>query len=202
MLVMAKKQRNRRLQAGGQPPAEVPEAAREGRSLSTMARICILVNTLSPSIFRILASMYYLYPECLILFRMQPEDRVQGHVTHSDACMQLCIGIALQALGALLLLGFLMSALGQSIPFLSDLSQSEAPASTSPTSGPQLYSYDIIETYPHDPNAFTQGLDYDKVDGADVFWESTGARRLKYSILSRIPCGMALSAPQDELLLC
>ncbi|CAK0785857.1 hypothetical protein CVIRNUC_009069 [Coccomyxa viridis] len=117
---MAKKQRTRRLQAGSQQPAEVAESAGEGRSLSTMARMCIL------------------------------------------------------ALGALLLLGFLMSALGQSIPFLSDLTQSEAPASASPSSGPQLYSYDIIETYPHDPNAFTQGLDYDKVDGADAFWESTG----------------------------
>ncbi len=99
---------------------------------------------------------------------------------------------ALQALGALLLLGFLMSALGQSIPFLSDLTQSEAPASASPSSGPQLYSYDIIETYPHDPNAFTQGLDYDKVDGADAFWESTGAHPFTQSILYRISCGMAI----------
>ena len=99
---------------------------------------------------------------------------------------------ALQALGALLLLGFLMSALGQSIPFLSDLTQSEAPASASPSSGPQLYSYDIIETYPHDPNAFTQGLDYDKVDGADAFWESTGAHPFTQSILNRISCGMAI----------
>ena len=49
MLVMAKKQRNRRLQAGSQPPAEVSEPTGEGRSLSTMARICILVTTLSSS---------------------------------------------------------------------------------------------------------------------------------------------------------
>ena len=100
--------------------------------------------------------------------------------------MQLSTGVALQALGALLLLGFLMSTLGQSIPFLSDLSQSEAPASASPSSGPQLYSYDIIETYPHDPSAFTQGLDYDKVDGADVFWESTGDP-FNHSMLTRYP---------------
>ena len=93
--------------------------------------------------------------------------------------MQPSTNTALQALVALLLLGFLMSALGQSIPFLSDLTQSEAPASASPSSGPHIYSYDIIETYPHDPNAFTQGLDYDKVDGADVFWESTGATPLQ-----------------------
>ena len=107
--------------------------------------------------------------------------------------MQLSTGTALQALGALLLLGFLMSALGQSIPFLSDLTQSEAPSSASPSSGPQLYSYDIIETYPHDPNAFTQGLDYDKVDGADVFWESTGAHPFGHPIIYRIPCCMAVS---------
>ena len=53
MLVMAKKQRTRRLQAGSQPPAEVPEPAGEGRSLSTMARMCILVTTLSPRVFNI-----------------------------------------------------------------------------------------------------------------------------------------------------
>ena len=126
------------------------------------------------------------HPECLTLFRIQPNDRVQEHLSHTVACMQLSSGTALQALGALLLLGFLMSALGQSIPFLSDLTQSEAPASAAPSSGPQLYSYDIVETYPHDPNAFTQGLDYDKVDGADVFWESTGAHPFAQSILYRI----------------
>ena len=49
MLVMAKKQRTRRFQAGSQPPAEVPDSATEGRSLSTMARMCILVTTLNPA---------------------------------------------------------------------------------------------------------------------------------------------------------
>ncbi|DBA89734.1 hypothetical protein WJX79_003529 [Trebouxia sp. C0005] len=44
-----------------------------------------------------------------------------------------------------------------------------------------LSNYSIIQTYPHDPNAFTQGLEYDQIcDSAspascqDVFWESTG----------------------------
>ena len=115
--------------------------------------------------------------------------------------MQLSTGTTLQALGALLLLGFLMSALGQSIPFLSDLTQSEAPASASPSAGPQLYSYDIVETYPHDPNAFTQGLDYDKVDGADVFWESTGAHPFSHPLLYRIPCCMALPHVDPKSLL-
>ena len=35
-----------------------------------------------------------------------------------------------------------------------------------------------MQTYPHDPNAFTQGLEYDKSCNAtacqDIFWESTG----------------------------
>ena len=38
-----------------------------------------------------------------------------------------------------------------------------------------------LQTYPHDPNAFTQGLEYDQIcDSAspascqDIFWESTG----------------------------
>jgi glutaminyl-peptide cyclotransferase len=32
------------------------------------------------------------------------------------------------------------------------------------------YSYNIINTYPHDVGAFTQGLVYEK----DIFYESTG----------------------------
>lgn len=38
------------------------------------------------------------------------------------------------------------------------------------TSEPQIYDYKVIETYPHDPEAFTQGLQY--VDG--VLYEGTG----------------------------
>lgn len=44
-----------------------------------------------------------------------------------------------------------------------------------------LSNYSITQTYPHDPNAFTQGLEYDQTcDSAnppscqDIFWESTG----------------------------
>ncbi|MEW5304621.1 MAG: hypothetical protein WDW36_007220 [Sanguina aurantia] len=45
---------------------------------------------------------------------------------------------------------------------------------------PLLWSYDTVAEYPHDPNAFTQGLTFDREcsDSSqqcfDVFWESTG----------------------------
>ncbi|MGC2660551.1 MAG: glutaminyl-peptide cyclotransferase [Bryobacteraceae bacterium] len=39
-----------------------------------------------------------------------------------------------------------------------------------PSSGTPVYKYRIVNTYPHDPNAFTQGLVY--LNGA--FYESTG----------------------------
>ena len=80
----------------------------------------------------------------------------------------------MQALGGLLMIGYLMGAFGQSFPFASQQSTTPAAASSPASAGPQLYSYDVVETYPHDPNAFTQGLDYDKVNGQDAFWESTG----------------------------
>lgn len=35
---------------------------------------------------------------------------------------------------------------------------------------PKLYSYEILETYPHDINAYTQGLEFDN----DTLYESTG----------------------------
>lgn len=95
------------------------------------------------------------------------KSRFSAHSMILTQCMQ--------ALGALLLIGFLVRALGQSFPFASQSSQSSPPAGTPTLNGPQLYSYDIIETYPHDPNAFTQGLEYDKVNGQDAFWESTGS---------------------------
>ena len=46
-------------------------------------------------------------------------------------------------------------------------------------SQPRLYSFSIKATYPHDPSAFTQGLEFDKLcvtpdNCTDVFWESTG----------------------------
>jgi glutamine cyclotransferase len=45
--------------------------------------------------------------------------------------------------------------------------------------GPQLYGYKVVAEFPHDPRAFTQGLQYDAVCNSkgvctDVFWESTG----------------------------
>lgn len=37
---------------------------------------------------------------------------------------------------------------------------------------PELYTYKILETYPHDSNAFTQGLEFE----GDTLYESTGKR--------------------------
>lgn len=37
---------------------------------------------------------------------------------------------------------------------------------------PIVYEYKIVNEYPHDPEAFTQGLEYNDKD--DTFWESTG----------------------------
>lgn len=44
---------------------------------------------------------------------------------------------------------------------------------------PRLHSYDIKAVYPHNPNAFTQGLEYEKLcfsaaNCTDILWESTG----------------------------
>lgn len=45
---------------------------------------------------------------------------------------------------------------------------------------PDLYSFEVVAEYPHDPKAFTQGLVFDRrCDGAggectDILWESTG----------------------------
>ena len=51
------------------------------------------------------------------------------------------------------------------------------PATTPPTSVP-TYSYNIINSYPHDPDAFTQGLVF--VDG--ILYESTGIKRTPSSL--------------------
>lgn len=45
--------------------------------------------------------------------------------------------------------------------------------------GPQLYTYEVVAEFPHDPRAFTQGLQHDTVCNSkgtcnEVFWESTG----------------------------
>lgn len=44
------------------------------------------------------------------------------------------------------------------------------PLASGPTGEPPMYTYEVIRTYPHDPNAFTQGLVYH--DG--MLYESTG----------------------------
>lgn len=52
-------------------------------------------------------------------------------------------------------------------------SRSEAPAATNPSTAPRptpTYTYRVVNVYPHDPEAFTQGLVY--LDG--VLYEGTG----------------------------
>ncbi|KAK9826436.1 hypothetical protein WJX81_005557 [Elliptochloris bilobata] len=50
--------------------------------------------------------------------------------------------------------------------------------SANQAAAPVLYTYKVVHEYVHDPDAFTQGLEYDTdcSSGAckDVFWESTG----------------------------
>ena len=41
------------------------------------------------------------------------------------------------------------------------------------TKKPEIYGYTILETYPHDPNAYTQGLEFNN----DTLYESTGQFR-------------------------
>lgn len=40
---------------------------------------------------------------------------------------------------------------------------------------PAVYRYEIVNKFPHDPTAFTQGFLYRLKDGADTFFESTGS---------------------------
>lgn len=70
----------------------------------------------------------------------------------------------------------------QSITILSDIK-------------PKLYTYEIVETYPHDIKAYTQGLEF----AGDVLYESTGQykesslRKTDYrtgEVLQHIPLGM------------
>ncbi len=46
---------------------------------------------------------------------------------------------------------------------------------------PQLFTYDVVKEYPHDPDAFTQGLQFDRAGATEFFWESTG-RQLYFSL--------------------
>jgi hypothetical protein len=38
----------------------------------------------------------------------------------------------------------------------------------------RMYTYEVVRALPHDAKAFTQGLEYEKYKGREVFWESTG----------------------------
>ena len=58
-----------------------------------------------------------------------------------------------------------------------------------------LSNVQALQTYPHDPDAFTQGLEYQRVCNRtgchEVFWESTGAAALGqlYSVICST-CGI------------
>lgn len=65
------------------------------------------------------------------------------------------------------------------------LSKPSPPSATAPprhaAAGPPadpgavtVYTYEIVRELPHDPEAFTQGLEFSVYKGRDVFWESTG----------------------------
>ncbi|KAI8463079.1 MAG: glutamine cyclotransferase precursor-like protein [Monoraphidium minutum] len=67
------------------------------------------------------------------------------------------------------------------LPWAQAASQAEIGCgSWKPGMQPQLYGYQVVAEYPHDPKAFTQGLVFDrkcydnKTDCKEVFWESTG----------------------------
>ncbi len=49
-----------------------------------------------------------------------------------------------------------------------------AKAQLTVSAGPQLFTYDLVKEYPHDPNAFTQGIEFDRNGALEFFWESTG----------------------------
>ena len=76
-------------------------------------------------------------------------------------------------------------------PFVQLLSTLVAAQFKSP---PRLQSYQITKIYPHDPDAFTQGLEYDQLcnnatgDCTDALWESTGEFKLLSCIIS-LKCG-------------
>ena len=70
-------------------------------------------------------------------------------------------------------------------PIVSQILLIALPASrkAAPTnSGPAIFDYEIVGEYPHDPQAFTQGLEFGRACGneagqcTEFFWESTGLR--------------------------
>jgi glutaminyl-peptide cyclotransferase len=78
----------------------------------------------------------------------------------------------LKAAGVLLAVLIAIAFIGVRVPRQS--SRSETPSSPSPSAEapPHLYGYRVVHEYPHDPDAFTQGLIYH--DG--FLYESTGLR--------------------------
>ena len=48
------------------------------------------------------------------------------------------------------------------------------PPESTPKQVPKIFTYEIVRELPHDPRAFTQGLQFDRHEGRETFWESTG----------------------------
>lgn len=67
-------------------------------------------------------------------------------------------------------LTLITSILGLSLPMGGPVMASGGSAAADVATIPQLYTYQIINTYPHDPDAFTQGFVYDQ----GFLYESTG----------------------------
>ena len=62
-------------------------------------------------------------------------------------------------------------------------------AAPQPNLGPRVYAYEVVQEFPHDPKAFTQGLEHEYKcvksptghpipECSDVLWESTGGAGL------------------------
>ena len=73
---------------------------------------------------------------------------------------------------------------------------SAAPPSQAPPQQPKLFTYEVVRELPHDPRAFTQGLQFDRHNGKEVFWESTGMYGT--SQVREVRCQPKLSFPAAD----
>ena len=82
-------------------------------------------------------------------------------------------------------------------------------AAPQPNLGPRIYAYEVVQEYPHDPRAFTQGLEHELKcvmsptghpipECSDILWESTGAAQRPAALVGE-PCyacaALAAGAP-------
>ena len=82
-------------------------------------------------------------------------------------------------------------------------------AAPQPNMGPRVYAYEVVNEFPHDPKAFTQGLEHEYKcvksptghpipECSDILWESTGADCSR-SCLLLLPATAAAAAAQAWL---